>query len=149
MNAHHTVRPPMARWPALALLALLAMLAVGTAQAADKTAPLNAHQRYQRETAACMRLGPVAGQADCLSEASTRLAQTLPTPPGEAKVALAENALKRCAPLPDALRGDCELRMHGAGTVSGSVEGGGLYRELVTRFIDTDAPTKSTTTTTP
>ena len=58
---------------------------------------------------------------------------------------LAENALKRCTPLPEELRRDCEARMRGAGTVSGSVEAGGIYRELVTRYVDTDAARDSAT----
>ena len=42
------------------------------------------------------------------------------------------NALTRCESLKGDDRIDCVSRIHGAGTLSGSVEGGGLYRELVT-----------------
>jgi hypothetical protein len=42
------------------------------------------------------------------------------------------NALARCGALPAADRGDCERRVRGEGTTSGSVPGGGVYRELVT-----------------
>ena len=45
----------------------------------------------------------------------------------------ARNALKRCEPLSEPDRGDCVARMQGGGTTSGSVAGGGIYRELVTR----------------
>jgi hypothetical protein len=41
------------------------------------------------------------------------------------------NALARCASLPAADRADCERRMR-EGAASGSVTGGGIYRELVT-----------------
>jgi hypothetical protein len=54
------------------------------------------------------------------------------------------NALRRCAGLPADDRSDCEARMRGGGTTSGSVDGGGIYRELVTREIGapvTAAPT--------
>lgn len=117
------------RSPKIAALALGALFAAVGVQAAEQ--PGAAHARYQRDAAACMRIAPES-RGDCLGAAHDRLAQRRPTQPGEAPSVLAENALKRCAPLPDDLRTDCEARMHGAGTVSGSVEGGGLYRELVT-----------------
>ncbi|EHR69968.1 hypothetical protein BurJ1DRAFT_1095 [Burkholderiales bacterium JOSHI_001] len=141
--ANTIARHPLTRCTALVLTALLATT---SAQAAGKPAHLTPQQRYQQEAAACMRLGQADNRSNCLSEASTQLAQTQPTPASEAPAALSENALKRCEPLPDGLRQDCELRMRGAGTVSGSVEGGGIYRELVTRYIDTDAATDNTST---
>ena len=70
-----------------------------------------------------------------MSEASTRFASTQPTPATEHPGILRRNALKRCVPLPDAERKDCVARMQGQGTISGSVEGGGIYRELVTREV--------------
>jgi uncharacterized membrane protein len=42
------------------------------------------------------------------------------------------NALVRCDSLKGDDQKDCLSRIRGGGTVSGSVEGGGLYRELVT-----------------
>ena len=51
----------------------------------------------------------------------------------------ARNALERCKALPEPDRNDCVLRMQGRGTTSGSVEGGGIYRELVT-IIPGEAP---------
>lgn len=42
------------------------------------------------------------------------------------------NALARCGALPAADRTDCERRVRGDGKTSGSVAGGGVYRELVT-----------------
>jgi hypothetical protein len=42
------------------------------------------------------------------------------------------NALIRCDSLKGDDRKDCLSRIRGGGTVSGSIEGGGLYRELVT-----------------
>jgi hypothetical protein len=40
--------------------------------------------------------------------------------------------LERCKPLPTDEAKDCRDRILGQGTVSGSVKGGGLYREKVT-----------------
>ena len=42
------------------------------------------------------------------------------------------NLLARCSSLPAPDRQDCERRMRGEGTVTGSVQGGGVYRELIT-----------------
>jgi hypothetical protein len=50
-----------------------------------------------------------------------------------------KNKLARCAYLPEADRALCERRMRGEGTVSGSVEGGGVYREL-TVTVPADEP---------
>jgi len=43
---------------------------------------------------------------------------------------LERNRLARCDRLPEEERGYCIRRMNGEGTVSGSVEGGGILREL-------------------
>jgi hypothetical protein len=45
----------------------------------------------------------------------------------------AANARARCEPLPGDQKSACLARVAGAGTVVGSVEAGGVYRELVTR----------------
>ena len=61
------------------------------------------------------------------------LASTQPVRLGEDPGRFARNLFLRCDPLPDPERVDCVARMQGKGTTSGSVAGGGLYRELVTR----------------
>ena len=38
--------------------------------------------------------------------------------------------MDRCVPLPPADQEDCVRRMQGEGTIIGSVEEGGIYREL-------------------
>jgi hypothetical protein len=45
------------------------------------------------------------------------------------------NALVRCERLAGDDRKDCVSRIQGQGTKSGSVEGGGIYRELITREV--------------
>lgn len=42
------------------------------------------------------------------------------------------NALKRCAVLPHEDRGACKARIMGHGTIEGSVDGGGVIREIRT-----------------
>ena len=115
--------------------ALASRTAATVASSAPATAPAAARARYARESAACGRIAEHGARANCLSEASTRLAATQPPVAGESPEVLRENALRRCETLPEAERKDCIFRMQGQGTVSGSVEGGGIYRELVTREV--------------
>lgn len=126
----NTVRHPLLQ-PTRAALLLLVALGASTAMAAGKSAASDPQARYQREAGAC--LAARATRPDCLSDAALRLANSLPTPAIEQPDALARNALKRCEPLPEDDRKDCLARMKGQGTTSGSVAGGGIYRELVTR----------------
>jgi hypothetical protein len=131
MNKHQGQTPR----PALGLVMLLALLASSSVLAASKARPLDPKARYQRESAACSVIRDFDTRANCLSEASTRYAVTKPSPPEEQADVLVRNALKRCEPLPPAQRSDCLARMQGQGTTSGSVAGGGIYRELVTREV--------------
>ncbi len=139
-TAMNTARGRSSR-PAWALLGLLAALGCSSALAAGKATPLDPKLRYQRESAACSPVRLSDERANCLSEASTRYASTRALPEEERADALARNALKRCEPLPEAERKDCMARIQGQGTVSGSVQAGGIYRELVTREVVTE-PTR-------
>ena len=121
--------------PAMAAVVLAGMLAATPALAALKSGQSTAAQRYQREQAQCMKVRNEDDRANCLSESSTRYAQTLPNRPEEAADILARNALKRCEPLPETERLDCVARIQGKGSTSGSVASGGIYRELVTREV--------------
>jgi hypothetical protein len=114
---------------------LLAALGSASALAAGNTATNDPHARYQREGGACYAIKTFDERADCLSEAGLHLAKSLPTPENELPDALARNALRRCEPLPEPDRKDCMARMQGQGTTTGSVAGGGIYRELVTREV--------------
>jgi hypothetical protein len=88
--------------------------------------------RYRRDSAFCMSARYQGDRDECLSEASTARSMALPPEPDPDPGRYARNALKRCEPLPEPERRDCVLRMQGQGSISGSVAGGGIYRELVT-----------------
>jgi hypothetical protein len=122
---------------------LLVALGSSSALAAGKNATLDPHVRYQREAGACYTARASERNPDCLSDAALRLAISLPTPAIESPEALARNALKRCEPLPEQDRKDCVARMQGQGTTSGSVAGGGIYRELVTREVVVPEPVQA------
>jgi len=119
----------------LSLCSLLFAAALSSAPifAATKAGPPDARAILQRDRAACMRLREDDARQNCLSEASTRFAGSQPSASDEDAARLSRNALRRCEALHDADRQDCVARMQGQGTTSGSVAGGGIYRELVTR----------------
>lgn len=123
----------MGRCALTALLPLWLAAASLPALGADAKPAARARAPAASEIAACERMADRAARASCLTEA--RAAAALPPSPSETPEQLRENALKRCQALPEPDKGDCVARMQGKGTVSGSVEGGGLYRELVTREV--------------
>jgi hypothetical protein len=130
MNARFTQRtfPPWGLWLIAIVLVAPPAVAAGPATQTDATA------QHRRDRVACT---PVRGDArdNCLSEASTRFASTRPSHADENPEQLARNALRRCEPLPEPDRQDCVARIQGQGTTTGSVAGGGIYRELVTREV--------------
>jgi hypothetical protein len=101
------------------------------APAAGQSSAAASEARCQRDAAVCLSRGYESQRNECLSDASTARAIREPATidPGRN----ARNALQRCEALKDADRSDCVARMQGHGTTSGSVAGGGIYRELVTR----------------
>ena len=115
--------------PAVCLV--LASLAAPYAAAAGKADASAAKERYQEERARCMQSAS-EDQKACLREAGAALQASRRGQLDEDGAQFEKNRLTRCAYLPDADRQDCERRMRGEGTVSGSVESGGIYRELRT-----------------
>ena len=113
------------------LMAVLAGASLA-APAGGSSALSDATSRYRQERAACLNGQTSQDRATCLREAGAAL-QEARRGSVESNPSYAANALRRCDKLPEPDRADCVARMQGRGSVSGSVEGGGLYRELVTR----------------
>jgi hypothetical protein len=101
-------------------------MAAGDATAADATA------RYQRERAVCTGGQSNQDRTTCLREASAAHAQMRKNGMQDHDMAFDQNAQKRCQALPNDDRNACLMRMQGHGSTSGSVSGGGIYRELIT-----------------
>jgi len=116
-------------------LALATLLACTPVIAAGKTTAQRGQEQYRRDLAFCYSGKYVGDHQDCLSEASTALAATQPVVVDPDPGRYLRNALRRCEALKDADRQDCIARIEGQGTTSGSVAGGGIYRELVTREV--------------
>ncbi len=121
--------------PLWALTLLVAALGAASALAADGSSAAKSEARYQRDAAVCLSKRYAGDKDDCLSEAGTARSQREPVTIDPDPQRYMRNALKRCEPLPEADRIDCIARMQGRGTTSGSVAGGGIYRELVTREV--------------
>ena len=116
----------------LVLLVLFALLFSSvTAHAAGPAGGSNAQQTYQYDRADCMSGRAGADKTACLREAGAALQESKGGKLADANTDFAGNRTARCAYLKGDDRGYCLRRMNGEGTVSGSVEGGGILRELV------------------
>ncbi|WP_088280429.1 hypothetical protein [Ideonella sp. A 288] len=73
------------------------------------------------------------GKPTCMSRADAAVERSRQAALDKDPAQYLRNAMMRCSRLPEADRRDCESRMRGQGTTTGSVEGGGVYRELITR----------------
>lgn len=118
-----------------AIIVLAAATGAAPALAAGASNAAKSEARYQRDAAVCLSSRYTGDKADCLSEASTARASREPVMIDLDPERYLRNALKRCEPLPESDRIDCIARMQGRGTATGSVAGGGIYRELVTREV--------------
>ena len=106
------------------------LLLVSTAPGAAERS--NAEATYQRERAACNSGQSGQDRATCLKEAGAALVEARRGGLNEGQGQLEKNRLLRCDSQPPQDRQDCVRRMNGEGTTSGSVQGGGILRELVT-----------------
>jgi hypothetical protein len=122
--------PPTPRTtPRLLALALSALACAGAH--ADTAAQTQERQRlYQEERQVCLSGTSNQSSADCLREAAAALQPGGNTAAPSTAASLQANARQRCEALPVDDQQSCLQRMQGAGSVSGSVQAGGLLREL-------------------
>jgi len=119
------------RVAALAGCCLAALLGASGALA-QGTIDREAQLTYQKEAASC-RGGTRQDRATCMREAGAARDEARRGRLADRGASYSKNAAQRCDALPDAERKDCLLRAQGQGKVSGSVDGGGIVRETVTR----------------
>lgn len=110
-----------------------AVTLAAAAQAAPGANGDSARARYEREKAACLNGSSNQDKATCLKEATNAFdeARKHPAAPADPQT-LMRNALARCANQPEPDRKDCERLAMGEGKTSGSVEAGGVIKEIVT-----------------
>ncbi len=118
--------------PTLAHIAALVTLTLACFGAATAGEAHDADARYQKEKAVCLGGGSHQDRVTCMKEADAALAesktrQALPT-----QANYDQHALIRCKALPADERTACRRRIEGEGSSSGSVEGGGVLRTIVT-----------------
>ena len=112
-----------------AWLPILLVSVVAAAAAGDLSEP---QARYQQERAICMNGQSHQDRATCLREADAALAESKRGDLSGGPDRYEQNQLMRCEFHPAEDREYCLRRMRGEGTTSGSVESGGIYRELRT-----------------
>ena len=108
----------------------VALCAAGTLLWATAAAADDGQARYQRDRAACISGQTNQDRATCLREAGAALQEARRG--GLTSAEPEQNRYARCASLPGDQRTDCMRRMDGEGIIRGSVEEGGIYRELRT-----------------
>jgi hypothetical protein len=107
------------------------MLVSGIAAAAAANIS-EAQARYRQERATCMSGQSHQDRATCLREAGAALQEAKRGRLDNGQSPYEQSRLMRCEVHPAGDREDCLRRMRGEGTISGSVESGGIYRELRT-----------------
>ena len=119
----------MEKW--LVLFAIAAMLVTILAQAAEPVRPADAQKRYLEERADCQSPSSAEDKTSCLREAGAALHEARSGKLADANTDYESNRIARCDYLKGLDKIYCVRRMTGEGTTSGSVEGGGILRELV------------------
>jgi len=117
---------------ALLGLALGGAHAANAAKAAPASDTSDIQARYLKERAVCMNGMSNQDRATCLKEAGAARDEARHGRLNDGDAKYRRNARERCDALTGDEAADCRARMRGAGTTSGSVEAGGIFRETVT-----------------
>ena len=120
-----------ARWAMLGTLALLTFGLNTSAHALGKAQTAAVQARFAQERNACLSGASGQDRDTCLREAAAARAEALRGGLNDGDARYKDNQRLRCAALPASEQPACNARMQGQGSVSGSVAGGGLLRELV------------------
>lgn len=149
--AHRPSRHFMRQFVALAACAVVAAPAwlqaasppaVTTAPPVAAAADKDAEATYQAARAICLSGSSQQDRATCLKEAGAVRAERRNgrADKSESATTLRANALKRCEVQPPKERGDCERLARGEGSQVGTVKGGGVIKEIVTRVPAVETP---------
>ena len=143
-QAFHSLRPLNLL---LAVAASIAPFAAGAATASSTTTD-QAERRaiYERDRAACESGKSTQERSLCLHDVTAAYRMPHANKPYDLDPATYQrNQALRCGPLKDKDLEACMARMRGAGTTNGSVQTGGILRELTIVEIGTASPADSDT----
>ena len=113
------------------LLGALVALSCSALQAQSRQELEEAQARFKQEMANCVSGNTSQDKDSCMREARAALAEVkrgVPDRPGK----LEADTSQRCAVHQGEQRDACEARLRGQGRATGSVEGGGILREIST-----------------
>ena len=113
------------------IIAVIAALSATVAFGAESGRQPGSDAPYQKDRAACMDGRTNQDRDTCLREAGAARQEAKRGQLTESPERFEQNRFARCEKQPPQDREDCISRMNGEGTTSGSVESGGIYRELV------------------
>jgi len=113
------------------IIAVIAALSATVAFGAGSGRQPGSDVTYQKDRAACMDGRANQDRDTCLREAGAARQEAKRGQLTESPERYEQNRFARCEKQPPQDREDCIRRMNGEGTTSGSVESGGIYRELV------------------
>ena len=121
----------------LGLVAAALMGLGAAAQAAPQHSDTAAARaRFQMDQQTCKDGTSGESPRTCMKEARAALQAALHGQLTHGTPDYAANRLARCDPLQGLDHVACVARMAGAGTIEGSVAGGGILRELTVRYVD-------------
>lgn len=113
-----------------AVVILILGVALGNpVNAGGPATPVGAETRYQSERAACDSRQSTEDRATCLREAAAVRDAGRRGQLDDAPNVYERNMLARCEALPEVDRDICRRRTRGEGLTTGSVSGGGIFRE--------------------
>lgn len=124
--------PAASRPWALALCAVGALFGSPLASAQGSTGLADAQSAFQRERATCLNGASHQDRATCLREASAAYQEVRRGQLGNGDGQFERNRLIRCNVQSPQDRLACERNANGEGVTSGSVNGGGIIREITT-----------------
>ncbi|MDR7148107.1 hypothetical protein J2W49_000035 [Hydrogenophaga palleronii] len=128
----HSHLSSIRRLRVIAVGAAMLVASVAWAQSGAAGARSSIEATYQRDRAACMASDSQHERTSCLREAGAVRAEALRGVGrgGESQETLMRNALERCKRQPADQQAICERMVRGEGSATGSVESGGMIREL-------------------
>jgi hypothetical protein len=119
------------------------LVAVWSLSALAATPASEIDQKYKDDRAQCLVGRTAQDRPTCLREAGAARDEARRGQLGDGNANYRKNAKERCDVLTGDEQRDCVARAKGKGTVSGSVEGGGVMRETVTRELKSPEPVAS------